>query len=36
MPEIHGNTEGIRKSVLDELSALYDVQLETGAFMSHD
>lgn len=36
MPEIHGNTEGIRKSVLDELTALYDVQLEPGQFMPQD
>ena len=26
MPEIHGNIEGIRKSVLDELATLYDMQ----------
>lgn len=36
MPEIHGNTEGIRKSVLEELTALYDVQLEPGVFMPQD
>lgn len=36
MPEIHGNIEGIRKSVLDELAALYDVQLETGVFMPQE
>lgn len=36
MPEIHGNTEGIRKTVLDELSALYDVQLDPGVFMPQD
>ena len=36
MPEIHGNTEGIRKSVLDELTTLYDVQLEPGQFMPQD
>ena len=36
MPEIHGNTEGIRKTVLDELTALYDVQLEPGQFMPQD
>ena len=36
MPEIHGNTEGIRKTVLDELTTLYDVQLEPGQFMSQD
>ena len=36
MPEIHGNTEGIRKTVLDELAALYDVQLEPGQFMPQD
>ena len=36
MPEIHGNIEGIRKSVLDELAALYDVQLEPGVFMPQE
>lgn len=36
MPEIHGNTEGIRKTVLDELATLYDVQLEPGQFMPQD
>lgn len=36
MPEIHGNTEGIRKSVLDELITLYDAQLEPGQFMPQD
>ena len=36
MPDIHGNTEGIRKSVLDELATLYDVQLEPGQFMPQD
>ena len=36
MPEIHGNTEGIRKSVLDELQTLYDAQLEPGVFMPQD
>lgn len=36
MPEIHGNTEGIRKSILDELSALYDVQLEPGVFLPQE
>ena len=36
MPEIHGNTEGIRKSVLDELTTLYDAQLEPGQFMPQD
>ena len=36
MPEIHGNTEGIRKTVLDELTMLYDVQLEPGQFMPQD
>lgn len=36
MPEIHGNIEGIRKSVLDELAALYDVQLESGVFMPQE
>lgn len=36
MPEIHGNIEGIRKTVLDELTTLYDVQLEPGQFMPQD
>lgn len=36
MPEIHGNIEGIRKSVLDELNGLYDVQLEPDTFMPQD
>ena len=36
MPDIHGNIEGIRKSTLDELAALYDVQLESGVFMPQD
>ena len=36
LPEIHGNTEGIRKTVLDELTTLYDVQLEPGQFMPQD
>lgn len=36
MPEIHGNIEGIRKSVLDELTSLYDVQLEPGVFMPQE
>ena len=36
MPEIHGNTEGIRKTVLDELTTLYDAQLEPGQFMPQD
>lgn len=36
MPEIHGNIEGIRKTVLDELATLYDVQLEPGVFMPQE
>ena len=36
MPEIHGNIEGIRKSTLDELNALYDVQLESDVFVPQD
>ena len=36
MPDIHGNTEGIRKSVLDELSALYDITIEQDRFMPQD
>lgn len=36
MPEIHGNIEGIRKSVLDELATLYDLQLDPDTFMPQD
>ncbi|MBP3644980.1 MAG: GTPase HflX [Clostridia bacterium] len=36
MPEVHGNIEGIRKSVLDELASLYDVQLEPDVFMPQE
>jgi len=36
MPEIHGNLEGIRKSVLDEMTAFYDVQLDADVFMPQD
>ena len=36
MPDIHGNTEGIRKTVLAELQTLYDAQLEPGDFMPQD
>ncbi len=36
MPEVHGNLEGIRKSVLDELAAFYDVQLDSDIFMPQD
>lgn len=36
MSEIHGNIEGIRKTVLDEMTALYDVQLEPDQFMPQD
>ena len=36
MPEVHGNLEGIRKSTLDELAALYDVQLDSDVFMPQD
>ncbi len=36
MPEIHGNIEGIRKSLLDELMTVYDAQLEPGEFMPQD
>ncbi|MCI5956445.1 MAG: GTPase HflX [Clostridiales bacterium] len=36
MPDIHGNIEGIRKSVLDEMAGLYDVQMESGVFMPQD
>ncbi|MEG2315341.1 MAG: GTPase HflX [Clostridia bacterium] len=36
MPEIHGNIDGIKKTVLDELCTLYDMQLEQEAFMPQD
>lgn len=36
MPEVHGNIEGIRKSVLEELAQLYEAQLPTDAFMPQD
>ncbi|MBR4067870.1 MAG: GTPase HflX [Clostridia bacterium] len=36
MPEVHGNLEGIRKSVLDEMAAFYDVQLDSDIFMPQD
>lgn len=36
MPEVHGNTEGIRKSVLDGLSALYDAAVDSADFMPQD
>ena len=36
MPEVHGNLEGIRKSTLDDLAALYDVQLDSDVFMPQD
>ena len=36
MPEVHGNIEGIRKSVLDELASLYDVQLDPDVFLPQE
>lgn len=36
MPEVHGNLEGIRKSVLEEMAAFYDVQLDSDIFMPQD
>ncbi len=36
MPEIHGNIEGVRKSVLDVLSAWYEEPVPAGAFMPQD
>lgn len=36
MPEVHGNIEGVRKSVLDELAGLYDVQLEPDVFIPQE
>lgn len=36
MPEIHGNIEGIKKTTLDELSLLYDIQLEPDVFVPQD
>lgn len=36
MPEIHGNTEGIRKTMLDELCLLYDAQLPPDEILPHE
>lgn len=36
MPEVQGNIEGIRKSVLDELEQLYDVQVEPDCFIPQE
>ncbi|MEA5016631.1 MAG: GTPase HflX [Candidatus Limiplasma sp.] len=36
MPEIHGNVEGIRKSLLDRLMQWYDLQIPTDSFMPQD
>lgn len=36
MPEVQGNIEGIRKSVLDELAQLYDVQIEADCFIPQE
>ena len=36
MPDIHGNIEGIRKSVLDEMKTLYDLQLEPDVFLPQE
>lgn len=36
MPEVHGNIEGIRKSVLDDLATLYDVQLDPDVFVPQE
>ncbi len=36
MPEVHGNLEGIRKSILDEMAAFYDMQLDNDVFMPQD
>lgn len=36
MPEIHGNIDGIKKTTLDELLMLYDMQLESDAFVPQD
>ncbi len=33
--EVHGNLNGIRETMIDRLSALYDVQLEDEQFLSH-
>ncbi|NLD51833.1 MAG: GTPase HflX [Clostridiales bacterium] len=36
MPEIRGNTDGIRKSFLEELQALYDYQVDGDLFLPPD
>ena len=36
MPDIHGNIEGLRNSVLDEMKTLYDLQLEPDVFLPQE
>ncbi len=36
MPDIHGNIEGIRKTMLAELKTLYDLQLPPDAFVPQE
>ncbi len=36
MPEVHGNTEGIRESQLNELAALYECPFEWNEFAPRD
>lgn len=36
MPEIHGNIDGVRKSILTELTALYDLTLSADQFMPQE
>ena len=36
MPELHGNLEGIKKSTLAEIQALYDEQIPVGSFIPYE
>ncbi len=36
MPEIHGNTDGVRRTMLQEMEMLYDLEIENGIYVSED
>jgi GTP-binding protein HflX len=36
MPDIHGNTEGVRKSIFGELKAVYDEPVPSDQFMPQE
>ena len=36
MPQIHGNTEGVRKSVLEQMCAMYEAVVAPDDFMPQD